>query len=240
MPFTRKKRVWGRRPAKKYGYRKRTYRASRYGRKARPAGLAFPRNFRTKLIYNDATNTLTATSGVYTSYSYSVNDCYDPNVTGAGGQPRYFDTLCGADAGSAPYSAFRVYGCKVIATFTNGSPTACICGLDFRPSSKAGSTNIIDVAELSDGKTKNMTGNTSGPGKCVISKYISINKLYNVPKVAVKVNGNFAGAYNASPASRGVVDLCIQPNTATTTSVTINVKLIYYVEFFSLNNVTYS
>jgi hypothetical protein len=37
--------------------------------------------------------TVTSTAGVFTSYIMSANGMYDPNITGTGGQPTYFDQV---------------------------------------------------------------------------------------------------------------------------------------------------
>lgn len=44
---------------------------------------------------------------------YSLNGMFDPDVTGVGAQPRYFDEYIGIDAGSAIYNHYTVLGAHV-------------------------------------------------------------------------------------------------------------------------------
>jgi len=59
--------------------------------------------------------TLTFTSGAFAQYAYSANGMYDPNSTGAGIQPTYFDTMTGI------YNHYTVIGSRMKCTFL---PTA--------------------------------------------------------------------------------------------------------------------
>lgn len=59
--------------------------------------------------------TMTFTSGAFAQYAFSANGLYDPNVTGAGIQPMYFDTM------TALYNHYTVIGAKIRVTFL---PTA--------------------------------------------------------------------------------------------------------------------
>lgn len=52
----------------------------------------FPNRLAIKHKYAEVT-TLTSTSGGLVSYLYSCNGMYDPNITGTGTQPMYFDEL---------------------------------------------------------------------------------------------------------------------------------------------------
>jgi hypothetical protein len=55
-------------------------------------GTGFPRRLQTTLRYVD-TNVVTTGAGVPGSYVFSCNGCFDPNITGTGHQPLYFDQL---------------------------------------------------------------------------------------------------------------------------------------------------
>ena len=47
-------------------------------------------------------------------YEYRGNSCQDPDLTGIGAQPRYFDTFCGPQDSSAPYGNYNVLASKII------------------------------------------------------------------------------------------------------------------------------
>ena len=61
------------------------------------------------MVYSDQFQ-LTCTAGALQQYTFAMNGLYDPNLTGTGSQPRYFDTLCGANTTAAPYRAYVVKG----------------------------------------------------------------------------------------------------------------------------------
>lgn len=51
-------------------------------------------------------------------YTYRGNSLFDPDYTGAGLQPRYFDTY------AAIYGKYRVFGSRITVDIINGSPSA--------------------------------------------------------------------------------------------------------------------
>lgn len=89
----------------------RSYRSRAFARMSNP--LAFNR-FRTKLTYYDtqaldpASNALTTING--SIWQYRANSVFDPDYTGVGHQPMYFDNL------AAIYQNYRVLGCKITVT----------------------------------------------------------------------------------------------------------------------------
>lgn len=68
----------------------------------------FPDRYRTKLVYSERI-VFAITGGFTTTYRFSGNGLFDPNVTGTGSQPINFDTL------SIVYLRYRCYGsaCRV-------------------------------------------------------------------------------------------------------------------------------
>jgi len=82
----------------------------------------FPAKTTRKLRYS-TTLTLTATSGVITSYLFTANGLYDPDVTGTGHQPMGFDQLM------LSYNHYCVLSSTINVLFRNQgatSPTVCI------------------------------------------------------------------------------------------------------------------
>lgn len=53
-------------------------------------GLGFPQRFRAKLRYNENVS-LSSTGGSLNAYTFVANGLFDPNNTGTGHQPMYFD-----------------------------------------------------------------------------------------------------------------------------------------------------
>ncbi len=77
----------------------------------------FPDQMRVNLVYEDL-YTLTTVSNPYTVYQWRGNGPYDPDFTGTGHQPRYFDQY------AAIYNKYKVFASKIEIEMINGSGVA--------------------------------------------------------------------------------------------------------------------
>lgn len=69
----------------------------------------FPETYRTTLVYNEGI-TIDPAAGGTAYYSFNANSLYDPNYTGTGHQPLYYDNL------TAIYGRWRVRKCYITVT----------------------------------------------------------------------------------------------------------------------------
>lgn len=237
-------------PARKYYVSKRARNAVvprpslgsfRSGFQRHPAAMVFPSSKIAKLTYN--TNvTLSSTSGVASNHTFNVSSLFDPDVTNVGHQPLYFDTLCGADVGSAPYSQYRVLGAKVTATFiSQGS------------SYQTGMFRAALFVRRSDKSSGAVTGwpvlgeipwATCGLGlsaysslpSCTLTRNVSIKQVLGIKDV--RDDNDTIANYNASPTKSVYVDCVYQPlDEASTATITIVATIDFLVEFLQRNNV---
>lgn len=79
-------------------------------------GLGFPAKLRCQLKYIE-TVPLVSTLGAIGTYSFSCNSLFDPNQTGGGHQPMYYDQF------TALYTKYTVFASKIKATFLTTSTT---------------------------------------------------------------------------------------------------------------------
>jgi len=79
--------------------------------------FGFPDLLRTKLHYCDVVQ-LSASAGSPGLWQFRMNSLFDPDFTGTGHQPQWFDQL------SAVYSRYRVLGAKITAKFVPGTVNA--------------------------------------------------------------------------------------------------------------------
>ena len=99
--------------------------------------FGFPDRMVTKLRYVDNFN-LTGAAGVVGANVFRFNSCFDPDLSGVGHQPMYFDQFCGA-AGTGPYGRYRVISAKATVSFMQTNPPAiaatnwALLSLVFRP-----------------------------------------------------------------------------------------------------------
>lgn len=84
-------------------------------------GHGFPKTLKQTLKYSDS-GSLTSTTN-YNSHLFSCNGIYDPNITGIGTQPNYFDQM------SLIYNHYQVIGSKItwkIMNNTSAPATRCV------------------------------------------------------------------------------------------------------------------
>lgn len=87
-------------------------------------GLGFPKQALIKHKYFETVD-IQNTAGATALYSFRANDLYDPNATGAGHQPLYYDQM------TPIYNHWVVIGSKISVTIAhnstiNNSATACV------------------------------------------------------------------------------------------------------------------
>lgn len=82
----------------------------------------FPKRFSTTLRYEEDL-TLNPGLGTMACNVFRAGSCFDPNFTGIGHQPRYFDEIM------ANYNHYVVIGSKITAICANGQNDAVILGI---------------------------------------------------------------------------------------------------------------
>lgn len=197
----------------------------------------FPDKLRTRLRYCDQFQMGTTVN----QWVYRFNSLYDPDLSGVGHQPRYFDQLC---ASNGIYSRYRVLGAKAKITFTEQTPSV------------AGSANIgptLVWAETSNnsaivygGASDVMEG--SGAKWNVIQDKFGGNNMKTLTQTfslerdcGVNATDDTASAlYNNNPGNTvflhfGKIDLGSNAST-----VTVFVQVEYFVEFYSRNEIANS
>lgn len=78
---------------------------------------AFPNSYTAKLRYVEEVSLNPAAAGIV-SYVFRANDCFDPNLTGVGHQPKGFDELM------SRYDHFSVIGSKIVVKYMPNTPQA--------------------------------------------------------------------------------------------------------------------
>lgn len=77
--------------------------------------MAFPMQFQNQLTYCDSTS-YSVGIGNFNTQVYSCNGLYDPNITGTGGQPLYFDQLTAIYDHYTVLSSYIVVECTGVGT----------------------------------------------------------------------------------------------------------------------------
>lgn len=237
-----------RRPRRRGVVRGKVFRPKGYTqkyRKRRHAGIPaqpFLRDMYCKLKYND-TYTLASTAGALGIQTFRLNSLFDCDQTGSGHQPRFFDTLCGADAGSQPYGKYRVHSAVIKVRFLNSNSSVTsvgYCGIHIRTDdSTAFQTTTSFPAEIPHTKYK-VTNVSTGINNFQMIRYPVSMKKYLGHKDLTDVDAT-AAEYNASPSDVVNADVFYYPrDSSTTASIQIDVMLEFFVQFFDQNLPNYS
>lgn len=183
----------------------------------------FPDQMRTKLVFCQRNQVNPA--GLVSSYTYNLNSLYDPDVTGVGTQPMYYDQLCSS---TGPYQRYRVYSCKyeIIISNLNTPARYSVCAYGNSPPA-----DVDDATENAWGKGGIINSMTSGGGSIKkITGYVSLKKLLGE---SVEDDRDQA-LYNASPSNsaRLAVQLESLDSATNMTSVNFTVRLMYFCSLF--------
>lgn len=166
-------------------------------------------------------NTLvTSTTGTMANYLFSCNGMYDPDYTGSGHQPLYFDQM------SAIYDHYCVIGSKCTMKVLNNSATNGLiaCGLMINDDTAVVATGISSMSEQSTAsRPRYITYNSSSPvnltGKWSARKTFGKNPLANT---------ELQGTSAANPTEQSYFNFYLQcVDSVSTVSVYIEVMIEY-------------
>lgn len=189
------------------------------------------------VVFNYAQDfTMTATTGSNSSHVFRCNSLYDPDYTATGHKPRYFDTLCGADNGTAPYQSYLVKAAKLTAYVRSNSSSWMAVSLTMHRDSAAGPSNINEARERGDTVIKMLPPLGTGTGAVRISMYRRMKDI-----LAIKDIEDYGGArssYNANPVSQVYATIvCWNMDSASGESFHIQPTLVQYSKLFTKNDV---
>lgn len=117
-------------------------------------GKGFPKKLVETHKYAELVNLATGAAGAQASYTFSCNGLYDPNITGTGHQPMYFDQL------SAIYDHYCCVASKISVRFCPQTTTVpCLVAVYVNDDSTV-TPNIQGAIEQSTGVTALLGPNT--------------------------------------------------------------------------------
>lgn len=205
----------------------------------RGSDYGFPDKLRTRLRYCDTFSVNASTS----AYVFRLNSLYDPDLSGVGHQPTYFDQLCGA-AGSGIYGKYRVLGSKITVTYTSRSPPAlavsntspALVYLAKDQDSTLTYTTASNVMEQSGNYWKVLQDKAGSNNVVKLSCTYSPNRDlgYSVG------DDTIAAAYNANPGQQLYAIVGKIDQGPATGDVQLYVEIEYYAEFFQRNEMNTS
>lgn len=216
---------------KRYGFQ---------GPKARTLqfGTGFGTTLHAKLKYTQ-NFTLTINTGTSGSAFGNVatqtfqSSLYDPDFTGTGHQPIYFDTLT-----PNVYGYYRVYGIAytIMAMNTNTTQMMPVCIEYSSYSTPKTVSTPADWQTLTEipGMRKYQI-NPAGMGPRYMKGYMSVAKTLGVPGAAVRTDDRFRALYNSNPADMAYIHFYVTSGNVSASNICqLQVQLTYYCEFEGL------
>jgi len=230
MAYTRRKLRFKRKPgARVYNNRRKKY--QRKQATTVPMGMGFPKKIVMTHKYVEQV-ALTSTLGVIGKYQFSCNGLYDPNITGTGHQPYYFDEVTNL------YNHYTVIGARakftVTPSVTNEDGFYFGCYIDDDNTT----TNIGDitaVAEQTIGKIHQFSPNANETKTFYINW--SAKKTFGG---SVLGNDALQGSISGNPSEQSFFTLANQGFGANTTFCTVLVEITYTAVWEEIKNVAQS
>jgi len=207
-----RKSRFGKRQARKFAAKRRN---NRY-KSNLSLGIGFPRKLTVTHKYNEIVQ-ITSTTGIMQQYRFSANGLYDPNVTGTGHQPIFFDQM------TPLYNHYTVIASKIKVTFVPQSGTSwapVTVGLIINDDTASGYTDITTAAENSTGKSVMITALSARP--TVLSQKWSAKKTFGG---SILANTSLAGTSAANPTEQSYFDILVEALGTGTSAVYAKVEL---------------
>lgn len=188
----------------------------------------FPTVLRTSLKYDYHLSNLSP--GIPTSaYFLLANSCYDPDYANVFGnaQPTYFQTLCGANGGNAPYNTYKVISWRIKFTIINRqSDTLTVIG-----SPAIANTAFMDTlteANYFIGTRKLYLGQV---GQSNDSGVLWLNGHYKDVYGTITDDASLVGVYNGNPGATCYQGIVLYGTGGTNINCSVAVELSQLVEF---------
>lgn len=138
--------------------------------------------------------TLDAGMGTIASYAFRANSLYDPNYTGTGHQPMFFDQW------AALYQHYNVVSSKITweSIPTENTATPYVLSLSLDDDGAHAATSSTELGERPNTVSKLFPCRSDGHKCYVLTQTFSMKKFFGVKDV---LNGadKFGAAYNANP-----------------------------------------
>lgn len=200
--------------------------------------LGLPSSMIAHLVYRDYGNKSPTVAAVGTQ-QYNLSSCYDPDFTGSGTQPRYFDQLCT----STLYSRFLVYRADVTVTFRNRGSSDAICGVRILDSSSVPWSTGQDVFYAGEFPycASRMLGDKDSSTDTTVFKFtLHHHKFHGITKTKLYSDDIYHGVYNGNPNDNIYMNLGVADDPADATggaNVDYETSIVYHVKFYDLEDI---
>lgn len=183
--------------------------------------------------YNDYWSATEAATGTGVFYAMSTSALNDPNSTGVGHQPMYYDQMFSA---TGPYLKFLALSTTAIMDVANLSIYPMMCCV-YASANNTTPASLTQALEKPYSRRFMIAGNTGGPcAKRVVFSFPHERAL-GVTKQHLLTDDYYAGVYNASPSVNCFLNFYAVTIAGTGAgAITINWELDINANCYSLGN----
>jgi len=210
---------------------RRTRRTQLRNKTSVPVGLGFPKRMVMTHKYADSL-ALTSTLGAIGKHLFSCNGMFDPNASGGGHQPLYYDQM------AALYNHYTIIGSRIKLTVTPQNSTEDTyyigCWLD-DDTTTTNITSLTDIAERTSGKLRLISSNSNNVYR--FSNNWSAKKTFGG---SILGNDNLQGTIGANPAENTYFGIGIQTASANTAVCEVLIEITYIAVWEELKDVAAS
>lgn len=221
---------------KSYKPKKRVYKPKRslttYNKSSINMGLGFPKKLCTTLKYREIINHYN-NLGSNVFFKFNCNGCFDPNNTGTGHQPYYFDQYM------AIYDHYTVIGSKItIKVVPSTVPTvAMYLSLSQNDDTTQTNNTVMGTSEQSNGSSAIIPAGSTDTVKILTNKW-SAKKTFGG---SVLGNDNLQGTASANPSEVTVWSVGLTSlDAVSSVNVYFEVCIDYIVVFEELKDIAQS
>lgn len=202
--------------------------------------IGLPLSMIVKFPYREYFTYTTPVGGIGQSYAFLLNSLYDPNNSGAGDQPRYFDQLVSSNL----YRRYIVYRADVQVKARNRSSDDCMVTVAVRNNTSALPSNqdtLFQLSELPYTGNRILHGVTDGgPGSAATFNFsVQPHRFYGMTKAMYYADERFSAYYNASPVLPVglIISLSDDPHdTSSGITCEFEVQITFYAKIYELGN----
>lgn len=193
-------------------------------------GKGFPKKLTMTHTYIEPYTSLTSTAGAINIYKFICNGMYDPNYSGAGHQPYYFDQA------AALYDHYHIIGSKITVTCVPSSSTSpsAVVGIVISDDATLAASEWSSLAEFGQGGSNKAIALSNSTPKTLVSTW-SAKKIFGKGLMA---NNSLQGTSTANPTEQSVYNFYVQSiDGASNTTVYFTAKIEYIAVWSELKDI---
>lgn len=193
--------------------------------------VGFPEIFQTHLRYQQSFTSV-ATAALQ---AFRGNSVFDPDFTGGGNQPNYFDNL------AALYGRYRVFSSSIKVTIINSSTTVPLRWALFPSDLSTGGTNVANASGNPYCKTGVVSQITGSRSVVTVKSSCSTAKINGKTKSQIMGSDSYQAIVSANPGDEWFWVFQIEDlSLASAMSVAVDFVITYNVRFSDKVNVNLS